>query len=327
MVFPIPNLLLQALVPTLLFAHPSTQQNHTSQPSCPTCHENATSFLPQLPLNTWDSHMHILDPIRFPYDPSASYTTGVHSLWSAIDFETSVGMSHIVLVQPSLYAENNTFLFLHLRALGPHRARAVVQFPLDTKQEVLREWHELGVRGVRLNLLDSAKNMSDAVLARLVQGYADAVRPLGWVLQIYIDMERIGDIEETLLGLNVTLCFDHFGHPELPSLEQGQEGMFDVYLVPGFGSLIKLMKQGRTWVKFSAAYRVDPKMVALNNVAREILRLRTDRMVFATDWPHTRFEDYDVRPFVKRCLEWAEEFNCVEQMFSGNARTLWDVKE
>lgn len=270
--------------------------------------------------------MHILDPIRFPYDPSAPYTTGVYSLWSALDFESSIGVSHLVLVQPSLYAENNTFLLTQLRALGPDRARAVVQFPLDTKKEVLAEWHELGVRGVRLNLLTKAKEMSDEMLAQLVRSYADAVRGLGWVLQIYIGMERIRDIEETLLGLNVTLCFDHFGHPELPALEPGKQEEFDVYEVPGFASLIKLMQQGMTWVKFSAAYRVDPKMVALNSVAREILRLRTDRTVFATDWPHTRFEDYDIRPFVQRCLDWAREFNCTEQMFSGNARALWDVE-
>jgi predicted TIM-barrel fold metal-dependent hydrolase len=269
--------------------------------------------------------MHILDPIRYPYDPSATYNTSVHSLWSAIDFETRTGMSHIVLVQPSLYAQNNTFLLLQLRALGPERARAVVQFAPDTAPALLAEWHSLGVRGVRLNLLDTAKQMNNTELAQLVRSYADIVRPLNWTLQIYINMERIRDIESTLLALNVTLCFDHFGHPKLPALQPGEDARFDAYSVPGFGSLIKLIEQGKTWVKFSAAYRVDPKMVALNSVAREILKVRTDRMVFATDWPHTRFEDYDVRPFVERCLAWAQEFNCVEQMFSGNARTLWDV--
>lgn len=202
----------------------------------------------------------------------------------------------------------------------------MVQFAPDIERGVLEEWHGLGVRGVRLNLLDRAKEMNDTVLAGLVKQYADVVRPLGWVLQIYISMDRIADVEETLSGLNVTLCFDHFGHPELPALEEGEEKGFDVYSVKGFAALIRLIGKGRTWVKFSGAYRVDGRMVALNSVAREILKVRTDRMVFATDWPHTRFEDYDVRPFVRRCLEWAQEFNCVERMFSGNAKTLWDVK-
>ncbi|EMD87545.1 hypothetical protein COCC4DRAFT_39141 [Bipolaris maydis ATCC 48331] len=301
----------------LLLSHPTTQQQ------IPPCHPNTTSHLPP---QTWDSHMHILDPIRYPYDPSAPYNTSVHSLWSALTFETRLGISNIVIVQPSLYANNNTFLLTQLRAIGPENARGVVQFAPDIARGVLDEWHGLGVRGVRLNLLDRAKEMNDSVLAGLVQQYADVVRPLGWVLQIYISMDRIADIEETLSGLNVTLCFDHFGHPELPALKEGQEKGFDVYSVKGFAALIRLIGEGRTWVKFSGAYRIDGKMVALNNVASEILKVRTDRMVFATDWPHTRFEDYDVRPFVKRCLEWAQEFNCVDQMFSGNAKTLWDVE-
>lgn len=273
--------------------------------------------------------MHITDPTRYPYSPSATYTTGTHSLWSAITLENSIGISHLVLVQPSLYAENNTLLLTQLRALGPERARAVVQFPLDTPVvDELRDWHALGVRGVRLNLLDKAKKMNNTALAQLIESYADVVRPIGWVLQVYLSMDRIRDIEGTLLGLNVTLCFDHFGHPALPALQPGDDEAFDAYeSVVGFASLIRLIAQGRTWVKFSAVYRLDPGMVAVNSVARAILRVRTDRVVFATDWPHTQFEEYDVRPFVERCLEWAKEFNCVEQMFSANARTLWDVEE
>lgn len=40
-------------------------------------------------------------------------------------------------------------------------------------------------------------------------------------------------------------------------------------------------------------------IVALDTLVREMLRVRADGMVFATDWPHTGFERYGVAPFMQ----------------------------
>ena len=145
------------------------------------------------------------------------------------------------------------------------------------------------------------------------------------MLQIYVDMEVLEEIEDVISGLNVTLVFDHFGHPKIPDLTPEDQASFDPYSVKGFGSLIRLIKAGNAYIKFSGAYRIEPSLIGLEVMAKEILRKRTDRTVFATDWPHTRFERLDIRPFIQTVLDWATEFKCVDEVFATNARALWRV--
>jgi predicted TIM-barrel fold metal-dependent hydrolase len=66
-------------------------------------------------------------------------------------------------------------------------------------------------------------------------------------------------------------------------------------------------------------------MRGIEPIAREILQNAGERVVFASDWPHTRFEGLDVRPFVDRCLEWTEEVGMTEKVFCSNAQQLWEV--
>jgi predicted TIM-barrel fold metal-dependent hydrolase len=90
--------------------------------------------------------------------------------------------------------------------------------------------------------------------------------------------------------------------------------------------LIRLLQHGNVFVKFSAPYRVGLDSNQLDALAKEILRVQNDRVVFATDWPHTRFEGLDIKPFEERCLEWAEEAGCVDNVFSKNAKALWKIQ-
>jgi predicted TIM-barrel fold metal-dependent hydrolase len=56
-----------------------------------------------------------------------------------------------------------------------------------------------------------------------------------------------------------------------------------------------------------------------------LLKVAGDRVVFASDWPHTRFDGLDVKPFVERCLQWTDEAGLTENVFTVNAKKLWDV--
>ena len=87
-----------------------------------------------------------------------------------------------------------------------------------------------------------------------------------------------------------------------------------------------MLQHGNTFVKFSAPYRMNLENHQLEALALEILRVQNDRVVFATDWPHTRFEGLDIKAFQEDVLGWAEEKGCVEKVFSGNAKVLWDVE-
>ena len=278
----------------------------------------------RLPEETWDGHMHVVDPKRYPLDPSAIYEPSTHSVWDAVSFENTVSMKNILLVQPSIYGNDNSAMLDAMKALGPERSRGVVVFDESTiETSTLEEWHRIGVRGVRLNLASTSQSPDIGAFRNTIRRYAELVKPFGWMVQIYMSMDLLPELESTIKGCGVRVCFDHFAQPTRPSIPAGPS--FDPYTVTGFSSLIRLLRHGNVFVKFSAPYRVELDGQQLDALAKEILRVQNDRVVFATDWPHTRFEGLDIKPFEERCLEWAEDAGCVDKVFSTNADSLWHI--
>lgn len=282
-----------------------------------------------MPPNAWDSHMHVTSP-AYPLAPTAAYRPTLHSLQHALNFESTINLSNIVLVQPSIYGTDNSCLLDALRSLGPRRGRGVVGIDPETIDlATLQQWHELGVRGVRLNLKSNDTAVTEEGLRDELKRYADVIRPLNWVLELFIGMSDIPILERVVstCNLDVHMCIAHFGAPKLPPMSK-RTCPVDPYQLAGFQSLVNMLRRGDTWIKFSAAYRFDedPEMRGIEALAIELLRIAGDRLVFASDWPHTRFDGLDVRPFVERCLEWTEGVGRTEDVFVGNARRLWDVE-
>lgn len=283
------------------------------------------SIADRLPADTWDGHMHVIDPKRYPLASSAVYVPSTHSVWDAVSFENTVSMKNIVAVQPSIYGNDNSAMLDAMKALGPDRSRGVVVFDESTiDSKTLEEWHALGVRGVRLNLASTSQTPDIAAFKATIERYAELVKPFGWMVQIYMSMDLLPELEATIKALDVRVCFDHFAQPAKPS--QTSDSPFDPYTVTGFSSLVRLLQHGNVFIKFSAPYRVELDSDQLDALAKEVLRVQDDRVVFATDWPHTRFEGLDIKPFEERCLEWAEEARCVDRIFSTNAKTLWNIQ-
>lgn len=275
--------------------------------------------------------MHIVDPETHPLSADAVYTPKAHTLEEAQDFENSVGLDNIVIVQPSIYGTDNSCLLSALRALGPNRARGVVVFdPTSISAQDLRDWHAAGVRGARLNLMSQGRPPPNAEeLTGVLHGYADALRPMGWVLQIYAPLQLMNVLERLIPDLGVRVVIDHMGGPSLSSAAAGVEPL-DPYDMPGFASLVNLLRAGQTFVKLSAPYRnTKAKDYGdLEPLQKELLRVAgRNRVVFATDWPHTRFEGLDIRPWVERVFEMcAGDAVLIDRIFRGNAEDLWDVQ-
>ncbi|KAL1636406.1 hypothetical protein SLS58_009825 [Diplodia intermedia] len=294
----------------------------------------------RIPPDSWDSHMHVTDP-RYPLAPTAAYTPPLHTLSSALALtDGGYTIRNLVLVQPSIYGADNSCLLSALRQLGPRHGRAVVG--IDTAATstppaaLMHEWHALGVRGVRLNLKSVGAAPDADRLRADVAAHAAAIPAAlrdSWVLQVYCSLDAVPLLERVVVGdgdgsgsslpAGVKLCIDHFGHPTLPpSPPPPNQAPPDPYALPGFAALVRLLRAGGTWVKLSAAYRIerDARLPWLGAMARELC-------VFATDWPHTRFEAVDVEPFVEKCLEWCGgDGKKVDRLFRGNAEELWDVK-
>lgn len=274
--------------------------------------------------------MHVVDPEKYPLAPDAAYVPPAHSLSQAMQFEASMGISNIVLVQPSIYGFDNSCMLDALRELGSENGRAVIAIdPSAIQAETMHELHRIGVRGVRLNLQSAGRKLSPEELASSLRAHADAIRPWDWTLQLYIAMDNIPDILNVVPTLGVRVCLDHFASPNLKGIENDTTIAFDPYSLPGFQGLVSLLKQGSTYVKISAHYRLsnDPEMRHVRIIAQELMRVAKDRLLFATDWPHTRFDGLDITPFVEACLQWCEgDKDLEERLFRRNAEELWNAK-
>jgi predicted TIM-barrel fold metal-dependent hydrolase len=270
--------------------------------------------------------MHVVDPANYPLDAAAQYKPTPHTLQDAQRFYEGVGMDRMVFVQPSIYGNDNSCMLDALEELGTEKGRAVVQLDPETiNPDTLRQWHGIGVRGVRINLVSVGKSMDAAELKSSLQQYADIIRPFGWVLQLFVPLKMAEDLEKIVPELDVKVCLDHFGKP---TLSDGNPKPHDH---PGFSSLIRLMKQGNTYVKISGAYRIsqDPALRDLEPMAKELLGANGGKnVVFATDWPHTRFDGLDIKPFIGKVLDWCEDDkDLIDQLFRRNAEKLWDVQQ
>ena len=270
--------------------------------------------------------MHVVDPRTFPLSKTAQYQPSPHTLNDAHAFLEQLGVEKMVIVQPSIYGNDNDCTLDGLRRLGEKHGRAVIQFdPQTTSREQLQEWHDLGVRGVRLNFKSVGGKVEQASLEASMCEYADAVRAFGWVLELYIALEDVPVLEQAMHSVqDVKICIDHFGHPSPASLAAATKAQD----IPGFQPLENLLKQGQTWVKVSAPYRLstDSHHPVIESLSRAILKTRPDRCVFATDWPHTRFDGIDVAPYLEAILDSIEaEGIPLQQVLVDNAQELFDA--
>lgn len=101
-----------------------------------------------------DTHAHICGPsARYPYWSGRVYTPPDCLLPDYRHMLATLGVERAVLVQPSVYATDNSAMLDALRTAGSNfRAVAVVEDTVDAAE--LERMHALGVRGVRCNIVD-----------------------------------------------------------------------------------------------------------------------------------------------------------------------------
>jgi predicted TIM-barrel fold metal-dependent hydrolase len=272
--------------------------------------------------------MHVVDPGRFPLAAHAQYKPHPHTLADGKAFYSQFGIQNMVLVQPSIYGNDNSCMLEALEELTPKHGRAVVGLdPKTIDYETMEKWHALGVRGARLNLVSVGRELTEDELRAELESYARVLKPFRWVLQLYIPLRLALPLVNIVPGLGIKVCVDHFGSPVLPE-HPDSSGTIYPYDMQGFASLVSLLQAGNTWVKLSAPYRLskDPEMRDLNPIGRELILKAGNRVVYATDWPHTRFENIDSVPFIEKCFEWCGgEEDSINRLFRVNAEELWDV--
>ncbi|MDJ0896167.1 MAG: amidohydrolase family protein [Alphaproteobacteria bacterium] len=232
-----------------------------------------------VPAGAVDTHAHVFGPAtRYAYAEDRRYTPPDALLSDYRRMLAALGVDRGVLVQPSVYGTDNTAMvdaLAEAERTAPNTFRAVAVVDPDIPETELDRLHEAGVRGVRCNLLFRGADEFAAA-----EQIAPRLAERGWHLQVLIDVSDFAPGLGALARLPIDVVLDHMGHvPVANGIDH-----------PGFRDVLALVREGRTWVKLSGAYRITGLEGApytdVVPFARALIEANPDRMVWGTDWPH-----------------------------------------
>jgi len=289
-------------------------------------------FAHPLPANGCDCHVHVFGPFdRFPLDPRRTYTPGPASVEQLCALQKRLGLRRVVIVQASPQGDDNACLvdaLQRINAAGVIQARGVAVISEQTSDAQLRQMHQAGVRGVRVNL-ESAGEHNPEVAVALMRWAAQRVALYGWHVQTYTTLPVIASMADVLMQLPVPVVIDHFGRAS------AAKGIAQA----GFDKLLGLLASGRVWIKLSAAHRISeqPDCQDAKPIVRALINANPKRMLWATDWPHTgawpgqprspdlieKFHPIDDLRALQRISEWVSAAEW-QAMLENNPSDLYD---
>jgi predicted TIM-barrel fold metal-dependent hydrolase len=232
-----------------------------------------------LPAGACDTHAHVFGPgERYPYFPGKVYTPADALPAEHRAMLDVLGVERAVLVQPSVYGLNNQAL-LDAVAERPDSLRGVVVLPLDAPVAQIESLHRQGVRGIRCNVVDLSAGKGQLELSAL-RRCAERIRPFGWHVEFLLHVHEHPQLDTLLADFPVPVVFGHLGYV-LPAAR----GRAD----PGFRALLRLLRDGRAWVKMTAPYRLSTLPMPYADVgefAAALLEAAPGRLLWGSDWPH-----------------------------------------
>lgn len=232
------------------------------------------------PPGSIDCHVHVFDEPRFPFAADRSYTPGKATTADLQAHLAKLAIDRAVLVQPSVYGTDNRCLVDALASLGKARARGVAVIDAATvKDDELSSLKQAGVSGVRVNLTVRGEERAAAAVAAVSQAVA-RIAPFNLVVQAYVDLALAEALEPIIAQSPVPIVLDHFAGAK------AEAGISQ----KGFESLLRMLRSGKVWVKLSAPYRAStagPGYTDLDPIVKAMIGANPDRLVWASDWPHT----------------------------------------
>jgi D-galactarolactone isomerase len=247
------------------------------------------------PPGACDTHIHVFDE-RFAVAPTAFFQPPHAPLAAYLETQRALGLSRVVVVQASVYGFDNSCMLEAMAAIGDE-ARGVAVVPPNVADAELARLTALGVCGVRFFMLRGGVLPWDAL-----EPLAARIRPFGWHVQLQLDGRELPGYERRLACLPVDLVIDHVGKFLEPVTTED----------PAFQSLLRLLDNGRCWVKLAAPYETSktgaPRYQDVGTLARALVRSHPQRCLWASNWPHpNRPERPSSAAMLDLLLEWADD--------------------
>lgn len=264
----------------------------------------------------WDCHAHLFGPYdRYPLAAERSYTPPEATETQYVALLDRLGLGHGVLVHPSAYGDDFSLLF---EALERHAGwRGVVVLRADTSVSI-KSLRARGVRAARFSHRSGADaNFAGSASFDDLLALAPRLADAGLHAELWTDCRAFPSIATQVSQLPVPVVIDHMGGFD-------PAGSVDE---PGFRALLKLLEEGRTWVKL-CVYRNLLGMTDFE-IGRPfheaMLAANPDRLVWGSDWPHLRVNPApaatDLLAVLKR---WTRDASRLQRVLVDNPAHLYD---
>jgi len=232
------------------------------------------------PPGTCDCHVHIYDP-AMPLVPTA---VSPGPAWADVaayrKVQERLGLARAIVVQPTAYGTNNSCTEAAVAELGLANARGVAVVDDTITDLELERLTKAGMRGVRFQMLPGG-----VLPWEMLEPVAARVAGFGWHVQLQMDGRLLHEREAMLQRLPCPLVIDHVGKFLEPVTVEHE----------GFKALLRLLGNGRTWLKLCAAYEVSrsgpPLYADVGALAKAAAAAHPERMLWATNWPHVAVKD------------------------------------
>ncbi|MGZ5231646.1 MAG: amidohydrolase family protein [Burkholderiales bacterium] len=270
-----------------------------------------------MPPNACDAHAHICGPMqRHPYSERRVYTPPDALLPAYRHMLETLGVQRAVLVQPSVYGTDNTVMLQAMAQLGA-RCRGVAVVEDKVSDADLERLHEAGVRGVRINVVDVAEDKGVVPIASIAK-LASRIKRYGWHVEFLMHADEFPDLDITFADFPVDIVLGHLGYMRT------DKGLAH----PGFQALLRLMRQGKAWVKLTGPYRISKGPLPYGDTlafAHALLEAAPQQVVWGTDWPHVMVKgampnDGDMADLL---LDWVPDAALREQVLVKNPARLY----
>ena len=227
-----------------------------------------------------DCHVHVFDPLRFPYAADTFYRPAggeigtISQLGYVLDAHD---VPHALLVGPnSGYGLDNRCM-LDALAQGAGRYKGIAVVRNDASRDELQDLQSAGVIGVAFNVA-----LLGVEFYRDVGPLLDRLRELDMWAQVQVEGEQLVMMKSMLTESGTKLLFDHCGRP-FPDNGVGQ---------PGFQALLELAETERAVVKLSSLTKCSalpyPHPDAWPFVGALVEAYTPKKLVWASDWPFLR---------------------------------------
>ena len=270
----------------------------------------------KMPAGACDCHCHIFGPqARFAYAEGRRYTPDDATFEDYSALMTRLGTHAAVFVQPTPYGKDHACVSDALARLGG-RGRGIAIIDETTTEGELGILANAGFVGTRVGLTHNYGPSIDSL-----EGVANRLNRLGWHMQFTMDVALLTDLGKRLDSLPVDLVFDHVGRGDLAT---GVEE-------PGFQKLLTMLRAGRCWVKLSAPYYTSktgaPYYDDLMPRIDLMVRANADRILWATNWPHTSTDDHpDNGDLVDALVQWIPDESLRRKILVENPAALYGIR-